>query len=352
MKTKFCLVLLLAAFAMVRCSKDPAVPGLADDGHAHVHLSPGAEGFPDIIVPSDNRTTLEGVTLGRKLFYDTKLSDNQTVSCASCHQQEFGFADGGKAFSVGSQGQLGARNAPTLTNAGWLLHTFWDGRTGPLEEQAGKPVLDPLEMNGNWSTIVSRIEQDQDYPGLFALAYPDEPISAETISKALAQFQRTLISDNSKFDRFLKDPSVYNDEELIGFNIFFSEEGECFHCHGGALFTDNEFHNIGLDFNGSDPGRATVTGNSNDHAKFKTPTLRNVAVTGPYMHDGRFSSLEAVVNFYSDEVKNSSNVSSLIVGAHNGGANFNASEKQALVAFLNTLTDEAFLNNPDHADPN
>jgi cytochrome c peroxidase len=317
-----------------------------------LHIPPG---FLPMIIPSDNPLTVEGVELGRKLFYDPLLSKNNTQSCASCHLQSLGFTDHGLRFSVGVDGIAGNRNSMPLINMGWSPRFFWDGRALSLEQQIFQPVTNPIEMNTTWPEVEDKLNAHPTYPDLFYKAFGIERIDSVHVSKAIAQFIRTMISGNSKFDKFLRQQAVLTPSEMNGLNIFTTEKGDCFHCHGfdgSGLFTDFTFHNNGLDTDAemADPGLMAVTGNPADKGKFKTPTLRNIEVTAPYMHDGRFATLEEVIEHYDQGGKPSSTVDPLM--KHVGtGLNLTAQEKLDLLNFLKTLTDEEFLTDPKFSAP-
>lgn len=308
--------------------------------------------FPKMPIPDDNPLTQEGIFLGRKLFYEPMLSGDGTQSCAECHFQNNSFTDPAR-FSTGIDGLVGTRNAMPIINVGWMDKLFWDGRANGVEDQATFPVVDPLEMHADWDDVVSKLKNNPDYQELFRKAFQTSGISKERAIKAIAQFERTMISKNSKTDAVavIGGGVFYTDLEQEGFDLFNSERGDCFHCHSGILFTDNLFHNNGLDENhDADKGLFNVTGNPADIGKFKTPTLRNVAFTAPYMHDGRFETLEEVLQFYGGGVKVSPTLDPLM--SHQGGINMTPHEQEAVKAYLLTLSDTTFLNNPDFSNPN
>lgn len=340
------LILLLGIILITSCKDDvvenPTV-------HNHTHLIIETNGFPTMKMPADNPLTTEGVALGRKLFYDPILSNDSTQSCSSCHQQEFAFSDP-KQFSVGINGLSGNRNASAIVNAGWLPSAFWDGRVTTLEEQAEGPVSNPIEMHEDWNDAIAKLQNHSTYPADFKAAFSNQKITKELVTMAIAQFERTLISDKSKFDLYLDGEYNLTPLEAAGFNLFFTEKGECFHCHGQPLFTDNDFHNNGLDATFNDIGYEDVTGKNSDRGKFRTPTLRNIEFSAPYMHDGRFQTLEEVIDFYSDSIKPSSTLDPLM-SYDNESFNWTALEKMQLVAFLKTLSDTSFINNPDYKNP-
>ncbi len=303
------------------------------------------EGFPEMEIPSDNALTQEGVFLGRKLFYDPILSGDSTLSCAGCHKQRDAFSDD-RRFSIGIDGSIGNRQAMQIINAGWMTKLFWDGRANSLEEQALGPVENPIEMKAHWPMVVDRLKEHTEYPLLFHKAFGTADITKELAVKAIAQFERTMVSYHSKFDRERLGKVFYSVEEQDGYDMFFSERGDCFHCHGGVLLTDNTFHNNGLDSIPEDIGLEKVTHSEFDRGLFKTPTLRNIELTAPYMHDGRFRTLEEVIDFYSEGLQKSKTIDPLMKAIRNGGKHFSPYEKKALLAFLKTLTDTSFVHNP------
>lgn len=312
------------------------------------------QGFAEMPIPADNPLTVEGVELGRKLFYEELLSGNNTQSCASCHKAEFGFTDG-ERFSTGITGAIGNRNAMPLINLGWNQRGFfWDGRAVTLESLALQPVTNPIEMNATWPDVEAKLNAHAQYPDLFRAAFRIDRIDSIHVAKALAQFMRTMVSGNSKFDAwYIRQEVQLTPEEIRGFQIFNSETGDCFHCHlfGNALLTDNQFKNNGLDTEYPDLGREYVTGLSNDRGKFRTPTLRNLEFSAPYMHDGRFWTLEEVIDHYSEHVLVSPTIDPLMELVGQGGAHLTDQEKSDLIAFLRTMTDQSFITNPDFSDP-
>lgn len=303
--------------------------------------------FPAIQTPQDNPISAEKADLGRSLFYDTRLSLDRSVSCGSCHHQEFAFSDGGNAVSRGFDGHTGLRNARSLTNVAYNTAFFWDGGVPTLEVQALAPILHPDEMNMNTDTLVARLETDQRYREMFQRAWGTPEITIERITKSIATFERRLISSDSPFDRWNRgDSGAMSAAAVRGYQLFFGEQGDCFHCHGSFNFTDNGFHNDGIDSTTGDPGRFRITNRVLDNGKFMTPTLRNVAVTGPYMHDGRFSSLEEVVHHYNRGGTGDSNQDPVVRPLH-----LSDNEIADLVAFLNALTDATFLSDTSLSNP-
>ncbi|GAB7255789.1 cytochrome c peroxidase [Polaribacter sp. OB-PA-B3] len=303
------------------------------------------------IIPVDNPLTIEGVALGKKLFFDKILSKDNTQSCATCHTPSKAFTDN-KQFSKGVSGNFGKRNTMPLFNLAWNFDELftWDGKEFGLETQALEPVTNPIEMHADWINIAEKLNQNETYRNLFSQAFDSEKIDSTLVTKAIAQFERTLISGNSKFDKYLQGEATLTENETNGFNVFMDEErGDCFHCHGSnnnPLWTDNKFHNNGLDENFIDLGLGKITGDPNDNGKFKSPSIRNLAFTAPYMHDGRFTTLDEVINHYSEGLKRSSTIDPLMKKINQGGVNLTAKDKADLKAFLLTLTDNEFVNNP------
>lgn len=296
-------------------------------------------GVPKPIVPSDNPITPEKVALGRKLYFDKRLSANDTVSCATCHDPQKGFADAGPV-STGINGQKGTRSAPTSLDAANYDLQFWDGRALTLEEQAKSPIINPVEMGmPSHDAVVEKLKGIQEYREDFQKVFGGE-ITIDNIVKAIASFERTLLSGNSPFDRYTYggDKNALSDQAKKGLEIF-NGKGRCITCHefvsSYALFTDNKFHNlgVGMDKPNPDMGRYDVTKEDKDKGAFKTPTLRNIALTAPYMHDGSEPTLEAAVEFYDK----GGNPNPYLSGEMRP-LNLTKEEKQALVEFLKSLT--------------
>lgn len=350
----FCFVLGCICVLALACS-DSAGPG-EDDTPKFPPPTPVAleypPGYPIYVDPPGNPLTREGIELGRHLFYDPILSGDSTQSCGDCHAQANAFGDP-RQFSVGIDGSEGNRNAPTIINPALLPVAFWDGREPSLEDQARRPVENKIEMNLPWAEAIPRLEAHPTYPAMFGRAFGDESITQDRVVKAIAQFERTFVSLNSKFDRRRRGEVAFTEIELRGFGIFFGERGDCFHCHNGFLGTDNLFHNIGLppDPRFNDTGRFDVTGDPIDDKSFKTPTLRNIAVSAPYMHDGRFATLEDVVGHYNLNFDTTQTNLDPLIRARGGRPPLTAAEIDTLVTFLHTFTDQSFLTNPDLANP-
>ena len=306
----------------------------------------------DPLIPADNPLTEEGIALGKKLFFDPILSSDNSISCATCHNPSNAFSDTSE-FSQGINNQLGTRNAMPLFNLAWNFDELfaWDGKEFSLENQALEPVINETEMHNNWITVAEKLQNDSEYPNLFEKAFGSSQIDSSLVTKAIAQFERTLISGNSKFDQYLLGETELTESELNGFDIYLREDkGDCFHCHGtgtNPLWTNNDFHNNGLDETFTDLGLGAITGDPNDNGKFKTPSLRNLEFTAPYMHDGRFQTLEEVIDHYSEGLKSSSTIDPLMKQVAQGGAQLSEQEKSDLKEFLLTLSDYDFINNPD-----
>ena len=316
--------------------------------------------FPEMPVAKHNPVTIEGALLGRYLFYDPILSSDSTISCASCHKQQYAFSDAPNPFSTGRNGVLMRRNTMPLFNLAWYPAFFWDGRAADLEEQVFHPVRAYDEMNLDWEIASKRLKQNSFYTPLFKQAFGTTKIDSTHISNAIAQFMRTLLSYQSKYDRVLAGQEYLSPDEYAGFVLMNDQsKGDCLHCHstdGSVLGTDLRFSNNGLDaisnpFSYSDPGRGAITGKTSDYGTFIIPSLRNVVLTGPYMHDGRFSTLEDVLDFYSEGIQMSVNIDSKMQYAHQGGVNLTHLEKQQIIAFLHTLTDSTFISNPEFSNP-
>lgn len=304
-------------------------------------------GFSAMPLPLDNPMTVEGVALGKLLFFDTLLSGDNSISCATCHIQGFAFSDSSKRFSMGIDGKEGVRNAMPLFNLGWARSFFWDGGAANLESQVVGPIQNPVEMHEDLTHLLSELNGHPDYPAKFKKVFGSDKITTSMLMKAIAQFERTMISGNSKYDRYVQGLESLTDQELRGLNLFTDmQKGDCNHCHViGGNFTDFEFRNTGLDSLPVDEGRALITLNALDKGKFKTPSLRNIAVTGPYMHDGRFSTLEECIEHYNVGFKYTENLDPNLYNSVKG--RLNQGEIDDIVAFLHTLTDYEFLSAPE-----
>lgn len=344
----FLVLIVLAALAWLRYTASvPRAEALP------VGSSVGIEapfGLPPVPIPQDNAPTRDTIALGRRLFFDPALSVNETVACATCHDPDFGFSDG-KPVSEGVGRQRGERNAPSILNAAYLTTQFWDGRAPNLEKQAEAPVLNPIEMAHTLEAVEERLAADPAYRIEFAQAFGPGAITYRKVAKAIASFERTVLSGNSPFDRYFYggDESALSQAAKRGLEIFRNpEKGNCTACHPLGLFTDNSFHNIGVGVgnNGelADLGRYQVSNKDVDRGAFKTPSLRDVARTAPYMHDGSLNTLQEVVDFYVGGGNSNAHLDPLIKPltpiSPSGELNWSRSD---LVAFLKALTGE----NPD-----
>lgn len=317
--------------------------------------------FPEMEIPAHNPLTEAGVALGRRLFYDTRLSLDSTMSCATCHLPEFSFTDA-RAVSPGVSGAVGTRSSMSLLNVGYVTTgLFWDGRAATLEEQALLPVEDPIEMHETWGNVIEKLQRDADYPRWFREAFgirDKREMTKELAARAIAQFERTLLSSGqSRYDQvFVRGEGFPTDAELRGYEMFFDfsfslPDAECGHCHGSILMTTHAYFNNAIDSVGSlldfkDKGRGAVTGRIMDNGRFRAPTLRNIALTAPYMHDGRFHTLEEVVEHYDSGGHIAENYD-----ANMHPLGLTAQQKQDIIQFLHTLTDTAFVNNPAFQNP-
>ncbi len=311
-------------------------------------------------VAANNPVTVEGVTLGRHLFYDPILSSDSTMSCSSCHKQQSAFSDSPNQFSTGQNGATMKRNTMPLFNLAWYSVLFWDGRATSIEEQVFHPVRTYNEMNLKWNIAAERLEKSKFYKPLFTQAFGNQTIDSIQISNAIAQFMRTLISYQSKYDQVLSGKAYFTKDEYDGFVLVNDQtKGDCIHCHitdGDVLGTTLVFSNNGLDtiynpLDYTDKGRGAATGMTTDNGKFIVPSLRNLAFTAPYMHDGRFKTLEDVLEFYTLGVKPSANIDSKMGYAHQGGTKLTAEEKRKVIAFLLTLSDSLFISKKEFSNP-
>jgi len=298
------------------------------------------EGWPTPDIPEDNELTVARVALGKRLFYDPVLSVDSTISCASCHKQELAFADD-VAISPGVEGRLGFRNSPTLANVAYLTLMNKDGGVPKLDLQPIVPIEDHAEMDFSLLAAARRLNAIENYEDDFLRAYEEEA-SPFTITRSLGAFMRTLISGDSRYDHYLEGKAQLTADERTGMELFFSGRTDCSSCHSSFNFTNNSFRNNGLYEMYEDVGRKRVTILEEDEGKFRIPTLRNIALTAPYMHDGSLPNLAAVVEHYNSGGSNHPNKAPLI-----HPLDLSEQEQQQLVLFLETLTDSIFINNPE-----
>ena len=358
--------LLLGLLFIVSCSEDTQIKSPTP-----YEFVPPALFGDNYQIPEDNPLTVEGVALGRHLFYDRILSRNNQVSCGSCHQQAKAFTDGAR-FGLGVDRQLTSKSSMSLVNLLWNSKFFWDGRAQSLEEQSLEPIEDHIEMDLPLDEAIQRLTTSDSYPQMFLEAFESEVITSDAIAKALSQFMRTLVSSNSKYDQYLLGEVEFTDQEKLGMDLFFTHPepsiglrgANCGDCHLNILTSgDREgyegFHNNGLSTDVDlEDGLMGVTGNEKDKGKFKAPSLRNIALTAPYMHDGRFATLDEVLNHYNENIQSSTTLDVLITDATNNAEKsipvnlgLSVTEKEAIIAFLKTLTDESFINNEAFSDP-
>lgn len=295
-------------------------------------------GLPPFEWPANNPYSAEKVELGRILYYDKRLSADDTVSCATCHAPMFAFADGA-AVSTGIRKQKGGRSAPTVINRAYSQAQFWDGRAASLEEQAKGPMVNPIEMGNTHAAVVSRLKGIPGYAPLFAKAFGSEGIDIERTAMAIATFERTVLSGNAPYDKYKRgDKKAMTPDQVRGMSVFF-DKAKCDKCHEGSNFTLNAYHNLGVGADKPEPdvGRFEVTKNPKDWGAFKTPTLREIARTGPYMHDGSLQTLEEVVEFYNKGGIKNRNLDENMKELHLTDA-----EKKDLVAFMRALNGEGW----------
>lgn len=336
----------IAILVATACHDLPPVPPPAPT--PFVYQAP--DNFPPFHDPDDNPTTLEGIALGRKLFYDPILSGNNTIACADCHRQENAFTDP-RQFSVGIDGISGKRNSMSLTNIAWQHRLFWDGRALGLEDQALRPIKDPIEMHETMGNAVAELQAIPEYTEMFWRAFGTEAVDSVLIAKALSQFERTFISFNSRYDRWKLGLDSLNKSELLGMLAFQSNtQGGCAQCHSfGAIFSDFIFRNNGLDSLPTDEGRFAVTGDPTEIGAFKTSSMRNVEYTAPYMHDGRFATLEQVLEFYNTGFHLGPHTDKAMLTMVKG--RLSEDDKANIIAFLKTLSEPEFLTNPAFKKP-
>ena len=331
-KLYFLTLLIIFGFS---CKKKGEIAPIESSEELHYVNIERPTNFPEMILNSENPLSEEGIELGRKLYYDTKLS-NDGKSCSSCHFQNNSFS-------------LPSVNSLAHINLAWHSSFLWNGAVkGTLEDAM------MFEVEDFFNTIVTNIQNDANYPQQFKNVFGNSTITTKNIAFALAQFIRSMVSSNSKFDKYLRGELILSSEEFSGMDIFLTERGDCFHCHSVGLFTDNNFHNIGLDdvFTSTNWGRFEVTNNEADKGKFKSPTLRNIELTAPYMHDARFSTLEQVVEFYNSGVKVTQYTDPIMTKTGKEfGLQLSSQEKSDLISFLKTLTDSTFVNNPKFSHP-
>ncbi len=353
----FFISIIFSILLLESCAKDPLeVPEI---NNAYL-LEYGT--FPPPEIASDNPLTEQGVKLGRMLFYEKLLSSNNQMSCASCHNQNTAFSDTNK-LSIGVLGLPGGRHAMGVFNMAWNTNEFfWDGRAHLLRDQSLKPIQDNLEMHETLPSVVAKLQSSKMYVDQFRKAFGTETINSELMSKAMEQFMNSIVSNRSKYDKYLDDKATLSSIEERGRFLFFTEYNpsfpdasgaDCQHCHGGSNFENDKYMNNGIDDDAgvTDIGREKVTNNALDKARFKVPSLRNVALTPPYMHDGRFKTLEDVIEHYNFVTNSSTLDGAFLQQLPNGGLKLSIADKVALVAFLKTLTDYELAKDIRYASP-
>ena len=351
----FCLFL----FFIFSCEKEnvKTIPGGINNEKYNFYIP---KNFPTkLYIPEDNPLTSSGIELGRYLFYDGRLSGrthpDSLMSCYSCHKQELSFEAG--FHPKGITGISTPNEMLPMINLVWNPNTLlWNGKVKNIEDLVWMGVIAPHEMNGDTNRTRELIASIPMYAEMFKRAFGTEEITFKQISYAIAQFVRTLVSSDSKFDKYMRGEAKLTDTELNGYFLFTTEEGaDCFHCHGGdgnPLFTTNLFYNNGKDDVFTDTrDRFSVTQNTKDIGAYKATTLRNISFTGPYMHDGRFKTIEEVVEFYNSGLKNSPYINPLMHKINDGGARLNDKQKNDLLAFLRSLNDSVFITNPAYSNP-
>ena len=316
--------------------------------------------LPTPVIEGDNPLTAQGVQLGRMLFYEKRLSGDNSMSCASCHRQEHAFSDTAQ-FSIGIHGDLSHRQAMSAVNMLWNTNGyFWDGRAEKLREQSLMPVQDPIEMDETLENVVEKLEQDTMYTNQFLRVFGTAEPSAHLVSLALEQFMNSIVSYRSKYDKYLAGEATLTESEERGrdlyfaeYNPFFPEQSgaDCGHCHSGKNFDSPTYMNNGTDSLNSDLGRYTVTGDSADVGLMKTTTLRNIALTSPYMHDGMFSTLREVIDHYDHGLQNSTTLDAALAMTMDTGLMLSEQDKDDLEAFLHTLTDYELITDERYASP-
>ena len=361
------LITLSVIAAIVACHKDEKITSITNKPTPYTIQIP--TNFPTVLnIPADNPMTVEGIRLGRYLFYDGRLcgKTDTLMSCGTCHLQKYSF-ENGTGHGIGVTGVQTPHVMMPLVNLVFNNNGYlWNGKVehnnpayntpttygGNLEDICWMGVTAAWELHSDTNHAKAAIQAISMYPPMFKAAFGSDVVTFKNISKAIAQFIRTLISSNSKFDRYTRGETQLSPSEMNGYVIFDSERGDCFHCHGTILFTTNSYYNNAKDTVFTDTrDRYAVTHSPGDIGAYKASTLRNISYNGPYMHDGRFATLDDVINFYSSSLVRSPSVSPFMTHLNDGGAQLTPSEKADLKAFLLTLSDTSFITNPDFSKP-
>lgn len=335
MKRKYSIVFLFFLTGFLACKKEVMETFTGFQRPAN---------FPEPVYHfSTNTVTKDGFELGRKLFYETQLSANNTISCGSCHIQTAAFTHHGHTVSHGIFDRMGTRNAPPIMNLAWNTSFMWDGGIFDLDLQSIAPITNHLEMDETIPNVLNKLRNSTVYPSLFKKAFGSEEISSAAFLKALSQFMAMCVSSNSKYDSVMRQEAgkSFTPDEQAGKILV---EQKCGACHTAPLFTDNSFRNNGIAPSSiNDEGRYLITQLDADRYKFRVPSLRNLAYTGPYMHDGRLLTLDAVLDHYTTQVQNTPNLDPLLQQGVVLGIPLTAAERTKIKAFLNTLNDKSFL---------
>ncbi len=358
------LLILAVAFIFSSCDQDEgtSMPSVSNAEYDDTPYQLDIGNFPEPDLPPDNPLTVEGVKLGKMLFFEPRLSNGDGQACADCHNQGNGFSDTLR-FSLGVRDLPGTRQAMGIFNMAWNTNGFfWDGRAELLRHQAILPIQDSLEMDETIDNVIAKLSVDPLYTDQFIRAFGDDKITEDRMGLAMEQFMLSIVSHDSKYDKWVAGEVQLSESEERGrqlyfteFNPFFPDQSgaDCEHCHGGINFENDAYMNNGLDVDVdiSDLGRELVTNNSNDRGKFKVPSLRNIALTPPYMHDGRFQTLEEVIDHYNEGIKMSETIDPALIQTIEPGLLLDDQKKEDLKNFLLTLTDEVFLQNPEYKSP-
>jgi cytochrome c peroxidase len=347
MKLKHSIVFSIVMLLVFACSKDKEIELEINKFLGFVKPS----NFPEPVYGFENNAvSKEGFELGRALFYEPRLSRNNTVSCGSCHLQSSAFTQHGHDVSHGVDDRLGTRNSQPIMNLAWSNTFFWDGGVFDLDLQPLVPITNPVEMDETMEHVLTKLRSMPKYTALFKAAFGTEEITTARFTKALSQFMLMCVSSNSKYDKVMRKEAGFSftEEEQNGYAVF---KANCGSCHKEPLFTDDSFRNNGISVSVlNDEGRFGITLNPEDQYKFKVPSLRNLKYTAPYMHDGSFRNLNGVLNHYTSEVQQTPNLDPLLMKDGKIGIGLTSTEKTQLLAFLNTLNDEEFIKNPALAE--
>ncbi len=328
------LVAGLMSISACKADKDISTPTVNNTLERPAH-------FPPAQYTHDKNTYSQaGFELGRKLFFDPLLSANNTISCTGCHKQNEAFADAGNALSKGIYGKTGSRNTPAIFNMAWNTSFMWDGGVNHIEVMPLSPLTNKVEMAETISNIIYKLNRHKEYPTLFKNVFHRDSIDDQQMFWALAQYMSNLVSASSRYDDVYTGKGSFTPDEQAGYNLF---KQNCSACHAEPLLTDYSFRNNGLDYQFADSGRYRITRNEKDWGAFKVPTLRNVAVTAPYMHDGRYNTLEQVLRHYADSIIQTPSLSPLLIKNGIPGLHLTTDEQRKIIAFLQTLTDNTFL---------